>query len=183
MPADKLIQKFTIVRDHDNRARITSQIFLEPLKRFEIEMIRRFVEQKKIGLHHEQPREMSAHDPAAAQGARRAIEISFAKSESGQDPFCFWFELPPAVLVKNMERIVISRLGSGISDRGYSCFVLLDHFLRVHQLRRNGEGKFEHGFVSGSGGFLRKKSDRGVLLDRDRPLIGRKLTEEERKQR
>ena len=63
--ADKLIQKFAIVRDHDNRARITSQIFLEPLKRFEIEMIRRFVEQKKIGLHHEQAREMSAHDPAA----------------------------------------------------------------------------------------------------------------------
>ena len=27
---------------HDNRARITSQIFLEPLQRFEIEMIRRF---------------------------------------------------------------------------------------------------------------------------------------------
>ena len=63
--ADKLIQKFAIVRDHDNRARITSQIFLEPLKRFEIEMIRWFVEQKKIGLHHEQPRQMSAHDPAA----------------------------------------------------------------------------------------------------------------------
>ena len=63
--ADKLIQKFAIVRDHDNRARISSQIFLEPLKRFEIEMIRRFVEQKEVGFHHEQPREMSAHDPAA----------------------------------------------------------------------------------------------------------------------
>ncbi len=63
--ADKLIQKFAIVRDHDNRARITSQIFLEPLQRFEIEMIRRFVEQKEVGFHHEQPREMSAHDPAA----------------------------------------------------------------------------------------------------------------------
>src|SRR5438874_979561 len=63
--ADKLIQKFAVVRDHDNRARITSQIFLEPLKRFEIEMIRRFVEQKEVGFHHEQAREMSAHNPAA----------------------------------------------------------------------------------------------------------------------
>jgi hypothetical protein len=62
--ADKLIQEFAIVRDHDNRARITSQIFLEPLQRFEIEMIRWFVEQKKIGLHQEQSREMRAHDPA-----------------------------------------------------------------------------------------------------------------------
>ena len=125
---------------------------------------------------------MRAHDPAATQGARRAIEISFAKSESGEDALCFWFELPPAVLVKNMERIVIGRVGTGISDPGYSCFVLLDHFLRVHKLRRNGESKFEHGFVSGGGGFLRKKSDRCVLLDRDRPLIGRDITEEERKQ-
>jgi len=33
-----------------------------------------------------------------------------------------------------MKRIVISRVGTGISDPGYSCFVLLDHFLRVHQL-------------------------------------------------
>src|SRR2546430_5556079 len=57
-----------------------------------------------------------------------------------------------------MERIVIGRVGTGISDPGYSCFVLLDHFLCVHQLRRNGESKFEHGFFSGGGGFLRKKS-------------------------
>src|SRR5439155_2887742 len=64
--ADKLIQKLAIVRDHDNRAWISSQIFLEPLKRFEIEMIRRFVEQKEVGFHYEQAREMRAHDPAAA---------------------------------------------------------------------------------------------------------------------
>src|SRR5947208_12583163 len=106
------------------------------------------------------------------------MEISFAKSESGEDPFRFWFELPPAVLVKNMERIVIGRVGTGISDPGYSCFVLLDYFLRVHQRRRNGESKFEYGFVSGGGGFLRKKSDGGVLLDRNRSVIGGDITEE-----
>ena len=39
-------------------------------------------------------------------------------------------ELPPAVLIKNMKCIVIGRVvRSGISDPGYSCFVLLDHFL------------------------------------------------------
>src|SRR5207248_1780445 len=84
---DQLIQKLAIVRDHDNRARIILKIFLEPLERFEIEMVRRFVEKKKIRFHHQQPREMRAHDPAAAQSARRAIEISFAKSEPSQDPF------------------------------------------------------------------------------------------------
>ena len=43
-----------------------------------------------------------------------------------------------------MERIVICRVGTGISDPRCSCFVLLDHFLRVHKLGRNGEGKFEY---------------------------------------
>jgi hypothetical protein len=61
--------------------------------------------------------------------------------------------------------------------------VLLDHFLRVDKLRRNGESKFEHGLVSGGGGFLRKKSDGRVLLDRDRSVIGRNLAEDQREQR
>jgi len=82
-----------------------------------------------------------------------------------------------------MERIVIGRVGTGISDPGYSCFMLLDHFLRVHEIGRNGESKFEHGLVSGGRGFLRKKSDRCVLLDRDRSFVGRDITEQERKQR
>ena len=60
--------------------------------------------------------------------------------------------------------------------------MLLDHFLRVHQRRRNRESKFEDGLVSGGGGFLRKKSDGRVLLDRDRSLIGRNLAENQREQ-
>jgi hypothetical protein len=81
-----------------------------------------------------------------------------------------------------MKRIVISRVGTGISDPGYSCFVFLDYFLRVHKLGPNGESKFEYRFVSGSVRFLRKKSNGCVLLDRDRPLIGRDVTEQKRKQ-
>src|SRR5438309_6801639 len=119
-------------------------------------MMRRFVEQKETGLHHEQPREMSAHAPPATQGARGAIEISFAKSEPGQDLFCFRFQLPAAVLIKNMERIMIGRV---ISLLIMIVLVIGDDFLRVHQRRRNGESKFEHGFVAAGGGFLRKKSD------------------------
>src|SRR5204862_6701142 len=122
-------QTFAIVRDQENRTWISSQIFLEPLERFEIEMIRRFVEQKQIGFHHKQPREMSAHDPAATQSARRAIKIGLAKREPGQDSFCFRLELPAAVLIKNMERIMIDNVVQSLPG-----LVLLDHFLRVHKL-------------------------------------------------
>src|SRR5437764_13188298 len=123
-------------------------------------MVCRLVEQKEIGFHHQQSREMRPHDPAAAQSARRAIEISFAKSESGQDPFRFRFQLPAAVLIKNMKRIMISRV-----IRSMPCFMFGDYFLRVDKLGRNGESKFEHGLVSGGRGFLRKQSDGCSLLD------------------
>src|SRR5262249_43377340 len=110
------------------------------------------------------------------------MEISFAKSESGKDSFCFWFELPSAMLIKNVERSVIRRFGTGISDPGYSCFVVLDDFLRLHKFGRNSESKFEYGFVSGRSGFLRKKPDSCILFDRNRPGIGRRLPEQKRKQ-
>ena len=65
---------------------------------------------------HEQPREMRAHDPAAAQGAGRPREIAFAKSQAGQDPLRLRLELPPAVLVENMQRVVISLVVSALPD-------------------------------------------------------------------
>src|SRR5437762_12424036 len=144
-------------------------------------MIGRFVEQKQVGLHHEQPRKMSAHDPSAAQGARRAIEISFAKSESGQDAFGFRFELLAAVLIKNMERIMISRVIS-LLLMIMIVLVIGDHVLRVDKFWRHGESQFEHGLIAGSGGFLRKKSDGRVLLDRDCSVIGRNLATDQREQ-
>src|SRR5262249_15575148 len=61
-------------------------------------------------------------------------------------------------------------------------FVLLDDFLRLHKLGRNGESKFQHGFVSGGSGFLGKKSDRCLLLDRNRTAIRRNVPKEKRKQ-
>ena len=71
-----------------------------------------------------------------------------------------------------MERIMISSIVRSVTG-----FVLLDHFLRVHKLWRNGESKFEHGFVSSGRRFLRKKPDGRVLLDRDGSVIRRCLAE------
>src|SRR3954471_17941301 len=83
-----------------------------------------------------------------------------------------------------MERIVINRAVRLVLMLVIvPGFVLLDHFLRVHKLGRNGQRKFQHGFVPGGGGFLRKKSDGSVLLNRHRSLIGRNITEQKSKQR
>ena len=50
--SDQSIQKFAIVRDHDDRPGIGSQVLLEPLQRFKIEMVGRLVEQEEVGFHH-----------------------------------------------------------------------------------------------------------------------------------
>ncbi len=65
--ADELIEEFTIVRNHDNRSRIALQVFLEPEQRFQIEMVRRFIQHEQVRLLHQQASQMRAHYPATAQ--------------------------------------------------------------------------------------------------------------------
>ena len=51
------------------------------------------------------------------------------------------------------------------------------------QLGRDRHGQLEHGLIAGRRGFLREKSDRRALLDRDRAGIRRSLAEDEREER
>src|SRR5437868_11351078 len=76
---DKLVQEFAIVRNHEGRAWIILQIFLEPDQRFQIEMVRWLVKKKKLRFPNKQARQMRAHYPAAAQRFRLTFEIRFAK--------------------------------------------------------------------------------------------------------
>ena len=73
-------------------------------------MVGRLVEQQEIGLHHEEPREMRAHDPAAAQGARRPREITLAKSEPGEDAFRFRLDLPVVLIFQCLVRLAAGEL-------------------------------------------------------------------------
>jgi len=77
------------------------------IEAIEIEMIRGSSSRRRVGLHHEQPREMSAHDPAALKARAGAVEISWAKSESGEDPFCFMVSSshPPRAHQKNVSAL------------------------------------------------------------------------------
>ena len=74
MCVQRLVEKFAVVRNEQNRAGIMSQIILKPEERFEVEMVRRLVEHQQVRFLREQPREMRAHHPAAGQLARRAID-------------------------------------------------------------------------------------------------------------
>ncbi len=68
-------------------------------------MVGRLVEQEKVGLHYQKPRQMRTHDPATAHSLRWPIEIAFAKCESGEYSLRLRFELPAAVLVENVQGV------------------------------------------------------------------------------
>ena len=63
------------------------QVILKPEQRFQIEMVRRLVEQKQIWFFREQPCEMRAHDPAAGHRARRTMVIRQLEAETVENLF------------------------------------------------------------------------------------------------
>ena len=75
--ADELVQKLAVVRDDQDRAGITLQIFLEPEQRLEVEMVRRFVEQQQVRLLRR----------AAARGARASPSRRSSRAPAGRNPF------------------------------------------------------------------------------------------------
>ena len=91
---DKLVEEFAIVGDHEDGARIVTEIFLKPNERFEIEMVCGFVQKKEIGLLDEKAGKVGSHDPASAEGFGFAVEIGVAEGEATEDLFGARLELP-----------------------------------------------------------------------------------------
>ena len=110
-----LIEKFAVVRNHQDRAGIVLQIFLKPEQRFEVEMVGRFVEQQQVRLLHEQPRQVRAHDPAAAHFARLAGRNPFRESQAGQNLLRLGFELIAAEFVETVVHVVVDFLADPAS--------------------------------------------------------------------
>ena len=72
---DDRVEEEAVVRDEDHRVRIGVQVLLEPVARFEIEMVGRLVEQQQIRLAEQQLRERDAHLPAAGKRLGRPLEV------------------------------------------------------------------------------------------------------------
>ena len=60
------VEELPVVRNRQDRPSVLGEMVLEPSERLQIQMVRRFVEHQDIGLHDEESRQVSPHDPAAA---------------------------------------------------------------------------------------------------------------------
>src|SRR5690606_2160098 len=62
---DDAIEQVAIMADDQHRVRIGGEITFEPQRAFEVEVVRRLVEEQQLGLEEENGRQSNAHTPAA----------------------------------------------------------------------------------------------------------------------
>ena len=82
---DRHIEKITVVRDQHEGVRIIVQIFFQPVARFEVEMVRGFVEQQQVGLLQQQLGQRQPHLPAAGKFVGLPLPVFFAKAQPHQN--------------------------------------------------------------------------------------------------
>ncbi len=81
---DDAVHELAIMRGHHQRAVIILQERLQPDDAFEIEMVRRLVEQHHVRAHQQDAGEADAHLPAAGELADIAVHHLLGEAEAGQ---------------------------------------------------------------------------------------------------
>ena len=81
-----LVEKIAVVADHDHRLRAIGQKSFEPGRGFDIEMVRRLVQQHHVRLGQQQPRQEQSIMLAAAQLLDRLSEVLPREAQPLQHP-------------------------------------------------------------------------------------------------
>jgi len=84
-PVDRYVEKVTVMRNQHESKWIIHQVLFQPVPRFEIEMVRRLVEQEKIRLLQQQFCERDSHLPAAGEFLRLPLPVFWAEAQSRQN--------------------------------------------------------------------------------------------------
>jgi hypothetical protein len=82
---DHVVQEVALVTDHYEASSIGFEKRFEPERSFEIEVVRRLIEQEEIGLREEQSGKGDAHAPTAREGKERLVLRLLGKAETGEN--------------------------------------------------------------------------------------------------
>ena len=108
-PGRDRVEHLPIVADQQHGAGITiAQVLLEPLDRREVEVVRRLVEDRQVGLGHQELRERDATRLTPGKGARLSIGILDSEMEQRRLRFVLALPAPRA-----LERLADLRLFTG----------------------------------------------------------------------
>ncbi|MBR0404871.1 MAG: ATP-binding cassette domain-containing protein, partial [Eggerthellaceae bacterium] len=89
---DHVVHERAVMRNDDDRSRVSAQEALQPAHGFQIQMIRRLVEKQPFGIAHQKLRQRQAHLPAARELARVAAHVGFFEAKSEQHPAHLGFD-------------------------------------------------------------------------------------------
>ncbi len=79
------VEKGSIVRDKHHGRPCGEQIFFEPEQGMQVQMVRGFIEKQQVRFGQQQPGELQAHGPAAAQGRNRPVHLFIGEAQSRKD--------------------------------------------------------------------------------------------------
>jgi hypothetical protein len=97
---DRDIEEVAVVRDQQKRVRIVLQVFLEPVARLEIKMVRRFVEQQQVRLLQKQLGKRQAHLPSAGELVGHPLPVYFSEAQAHEHSAHFGLNRVPIARTK-----------------------------------------------------------------------------------
>ena len=161
---DGHVEKIAVVRDKDVAEGIVGEIVLEPVARFQIEMICGLVQQQKIRLGEQQLGQRNAHLPAARELIGLPRPILLAEAQSGQHAAHLRVE---RVTVERVKAVLQQRvaLGGGVVLRAFVVELgqlrgqPLDFALHLVQFVEDGEAFLEYRAAGEAQSLLRQVAD------------------------
>ena len=110
------VEKGPVVRDENEGRGAVQQVFFEPKQGFEVEVVRRFVQEQQVGFGKKKPRQFEAHDPSAAQLSDRGIEHGSSESQPFEHLGRPRFEIVAHEVFDPLEHVGVpgSKVGQGL---------------------------------------------------------------------
>ena len=167
-----VIEQIAVMADDENRRRAGLQIVGEPQHAFEVEIVRRLVEQQDVGLREQHRGERHAHPPAAGKFSERAALRGLVEAEPFEDP-----RRPR----RGVMRFDVDEARVDVGD----ALGIVRGFRFRHQrlaLDVGGEHEVDEAFGAGRG-FLVDAADARALGDHDRAGLRPELAAENAKER
>ena len=118
---DDGVEEEAVVRHEDDRVRVGVEVFLEPVARFEIEVVRRLVEQQQVRLAEQQLGERDAHLPAAGKRLGRPGEVGGPEAEALEHRRRLQLDRVAVAMPEAVLQIAVARehlVVLGLRDRG-----------------------------------------------------------------
>ena len=164
------VEEFAVVRDHQQRARVLEQPLFKPQHGVEVEVVGGFVEQQQVRGHHQRPRQVQAHAPAAREiGDRLAVGFG-RKAQAVQQAT----GAGGGVIAVDFGQALV-RFGHGVPVLGFGG----GRFGLQHRVHFGVAGQHVvDGRVGQRGGFLRHPGDARLAGQVDVALVGFDLAQD-----